>query len=573
MNELDPQAVNLAKAIRQTESGGDFKARGKSGEYGAYQFTPDTWNKTAPKYGVNVPLDQATPEHQNEVAYKQIKEWKDAGNNVGQIASMWNAGEAKPNAYLEGNAGVNKSGAKYDTGKYAESVAKAYQTLKSGGQVGADPNNPSSIAAPQSIQPQPDNRDFLQKAGDIVNTIFPGKQIGEAIGNAIPQSAPPAAIQSLTPEELKRVSTSSSAPTPLQVAGDIGQIGLMTVAPELMPEAGALGRIGQNALLGAGFGASGAIAGGNTNPSSIAKQGLVGGALGGAVGSAGELVNKAVNYLPKRLVDSFVPGLNDATKSYAIKKGLASPEKMLTDSESSINQLGTELGDTLKKYEQTTQTTEQSPFTHSLISEGGANGQDIIKQIMDAYPDSGLDAQGIIKKLKSIVPLKASLVDALGRGQMTLDDLHELNSALGASTFKSVFDNPAVKAGKQLGNTAYQAIKQTMIDKTGGAQSPLVPLFEQLTREYQLRGALQKAVRRGQKAKFLDLKDILIMMGALGAGGIPGAGAALAVDKALTSPTLNMKAAGLMSRVPKITPRLNTGALKIGTGLLNPSVR
>lgn len=128
--QLDPQVVNLAKAIRQVESGGNFQAVGQSKEKGGYQYTPDTWNAAAAKYGVNVPLEQATPQQQNEVTYKRIKEWKDSGKNVGQIASMWNAGEGKPNAYQENWRGVNEYGVAYDTPAYAEKVAKAYQQIK-----------------------------------------------------------------------------------------------------------------------------------------------------------------------------------------------------------------------------------------------------------------------------------------------------------------------------------------------------------------------------------------------------------------------------------------------------------
>lgn len=153
-SSLDPEAKNLAIAIRQTESGGNFQAKGKSGEYGAYQFTEPTWNTYAKKHGVNVPLTQATPEQQNEVAYKQIKEWKDQGMNVGQIASMWNSG--KSDAYLDTDyKGVNKKGVNYDVPAYAKSVATAYQTLKNGGQVQTDPNNPSSVPNQNAYNPKP----------------------------------------------------------------------------------------------------------------------------------------------------------------------------------------------------------------------------------------------------------------------------------------------------------------------------------------------------------------------------------------------------------------------------------
>lgn len=189
---LDPGAVNLAKAIRQTESNGDFAARGKSGEYGGYQFMPATWAEWSRQAGVNVPLEQATPQQQNEVAYKKIKGWKDQGYNVGQIASMWNAGPGRPNAYIEGNAGVNSSGVSYDTKAYAQKVALAYQSLKS-----QSPN--TAIAqgtgpapqAPEQQQQQEENKVGLLpnvgKIGTDLGTDIAGRftQGSEAISKAI----------------------------------------------------------------------------------------------------------------------------------------------------------------------------------------------------------------------------------------------------------------------------------------------------------------------------------------------------------------------------------------------------
>ena len=142
---LDQDAVNLAKAIRQTESGGNFTARGKSGEYGAYQYTP---------------------EQQNEVAYKKIKELKDAGHNVGEIASIWNSG--KPDAYLDTSyTGTNKHGAKFDVPAYAKSVATAYHTIKAGGTPSIDKNNPSSTLNPENQEPG-----FFKELGsDVSNRL------------------------------------------------------------------------------------------------------------------------------------------------------------------------------------------------------------------------------------------------------------------------------------------------------------------------------------------------------------------------------------------------------------------
>lgn len=160
MDQLDPQVVNLAKAIRSTESGDNFNARSKDGSFGAYQFLKPTWDATARKFGVNADWEKATPEQQNEVAYKQIKEWKDQGHDVGQIASMWNAGAGKPDAYREGLSGTNKDGVNYDVGQYAKKVATKYQELKGSAQqpnqtgipgYGA-PSDPSNPAPSQPIK-------------------------------------------------------------------------------------------------------------------------------------------------------------------------------------------------------------------------------------------------------------------------------------------------------------------------------------------------------------------------------------------------------------------------------------
>lgn len=192
-NQLDPQVVNLAKSIRQTESGGNFASSGKSGEYGAYQFTPDTWNKYSSKYGINAPLNQATPEQQNAVAYNKIKEWKDSGKDVTQIASMWNAGEGEPNAYTgkfsDGSlsTGKNKKGVNFDVPAYAKSVATAYQKLKGGGQVGADPNNPSSVASTQNANVKPQDDTYGASFPSSPNDSILGGTL-KTIGN-IPSSA------------------------------------------------------------------------------------------------------------------------------------------------------------------------------------------------------------------------------------------------------------------------------------------------------------------------------------------------------------------------------------------------
>ena len=235
-NPLDQDAVNLAKSIRKIESNDNFQARGQTGEYGAYQFMPDTWKQWSGKYlGRDVPLERATKEEQNEVAYKKIKEMKDKGYNVGQIASSWNAGEGRKDAYLTGFKGVNDKGVSYDTGAYAKKVAEYYQQIKGGtpqaqASTGYAPPIQNSMGyAPPTM---PTHQPIVEES-----SVEPEKK---GIGRKIAEFAFPIL------EKKER--------TPLQAAADVGLSAL-----SLVPGLGLAGLGGKVAIKGAGAALKGVI--------------------------------------------------------------------------------------------------------------------------------------------------------------------------------------------------------------------------------------------------------------------------------------------------------------------------
>lgn len=161
--QLDPQAVAMAKAIRQHESG-NRPVSGASGEGGRYQFMPDTWKSGAQKY-LGDPNAPMTLENENKVAYSKIKEWKDAGYNPAQIASMWNSGS--PN--WEGKVGVNKYGVKYDTPSYVSKVYANYQKFKPQEEVNQQ-QLPEQTITPSPVQ----SGGLLSKVGNFVKDVARG---------------------------------------------------------------------------------------------------------------------------------------------------------------------------------------------------------------------------------------------------------------------------------------------------------------------------------------------------------------------------------------------------------------
>lgn len=185
--QLDPQALNLAKAIRRAETGTStdpYNAKGASGESGAYQFMPDTWKQWSKQYlgQEDAPL---SIENQNRVAYSRIKELKDQGMNPAQIASMWNSGKAE--AYKQGLKGTNAKGVEYDVPAYVQKVSQYYNEVKMGGQAAPIGNTQTVTTVPRET---PEQGGVLSQLGS--GTIQPPQepskldyrlgQGGEALG-------------------------------------------------------------------------------------------------------------------------------------------------------------------------------------------------------------------------------------------------------------------------------------------------------------------------------------------------------------------------------------------------------
>ncbi len=115
-------AQNIAQAIKNVESNGNYNARGASGEFGAYQFMPNTWKGWAKKYlgNENAPM---TAHNQDFVALSKISELVNLGYNPQQIALIWNGGTPTV------KKGINSKGVAYDSGAYANKVLEALNSL------------------------------------------------------------------------------------------------------------------------------------------------------------------------------------------------------------------------------------------------------------------------------------------------------------------------------------------------------------------------------------------------------------------------------------------------------------
>jgi hypothetical protein len=253
-------------------------------------------------------------------------------------------------------------------------------------------------------------------------------------------------------------------------------------------------------------------------------------ATGGLTSKAGDWITKLGDILPQRIVRQFLPGINEDTAKYAVTKGLGSPEKMLEESTARIKELGSSLGAKLK---------------NPALTYIQPNGNEILQNVADKFPKSGLTAQDIANEIKKSAKLNQTTVDDMVNGNVSLEDLHKLNSNIGENIFKTKLDSPEVKAGKDIANEFYHQISSVL--KTSAPES--ASDFTDLAREYPLNAALKKAIQAGQKSKTFSLQDLLAIYEGFKTAGLTGAGVGLAGEKALVNPTVNLKTAGLISKV------------------------
>lgn len=366
--QLNPLAVNIAKAIRQSESGGDYNAIGDSGEsHGAYQFNKGNFKDWASQYGLD-PNDNS-PVNQDKVAYSRINDLLKQGRSPSEVAAIWNGAKLVNGTYQA----INPS--------YVTKVKDNYAKLVDGstGNLAQAPEaNLSSVNIPPPTAP-----------GQTAPT-----QPVDAAGYA-PPTPPPAPAQSTTP-----ASSDSSDPS-----GGFLQ-GLSEDVQGDNPNS--IGTQIANTAKGAGnflFPIVGDI--GNDLTGKNQKT---------ALQQAGDLGLSALPFIPGigeagdvlRGGDLAVEGAADAAKSGVLKKVLGS-----TVGKGAASGYGAGVLSNLSNGQGIVQSlTPNSTNVESALT-GGVAGA-VIPKVAEMLGKSPIDA-GIEKSIQEVMPLenKATRIDAL----------------------------------------------------------------------------------------------------------------------------------------------------------------
>lgn len=389
------------------------------------------------------------------------------------------------------------------------------------------PQYQSQIDAPEKPK-----TDLLTKAGSIANAIFPGKQVGQAIGTLVGAGIAKAKGQ--------YENYDLSAPTPLQVGGDIAQGALTVASPGVGRGATALSRIGANTALGAGLGATGAIAKGQDTKEAI-KQGAIGGAIGGVVSGVGEGVRAFTENLPKWLTKAALPKLENKNLDYALNRVKVG----------SLKNIQQRSGDAIRGYEDDIQ---------GILNriEVPTNTQSVLDDAVSNFPNAEYTADDLINNAKNIAPKVSKLITKFQKGEISVQELNTIRKELDQAT-KSVYTSlnrpPEAKTlGASLANSMREYVKKIA--------PQTIPVFDDYSKEIGLNKAIAAAVKKGEQK--ITFKDIIAGGAGFSQGGLKGALTAIIAERLLVNPAGQLGTAKLLQEATRKASPVGTALIQGG---------
>ena len=298
---------------------------------------------------------------------------------------------------------------------------------------------PETAAAPK--------KDFLQKASDAVSTIFPGKQIGQAIGTSIA-----ATVEDIKGNHSIAKNIMATSPTVGQQLGDAASAMLTAGAPLVGGGPTALGRIGANTALGAGLGGATSIASGETNVGEVLKSTAIGGAIGGGVSALGEGVSKLAQNVPKWLTKTALPKLDDKNIDYAIKNTKVG----------SLGSLKEKSSQAMTSYEDSIQSILSHP---EHIANPEYTPATLLGKTLEKFPNSNYTVNDIVRNADDLAPNVAKLLNKFEKGTANLQEINTIRKELDKATqsvYTSLSRPPEKKLlGAALSNSLRELYKQT----------------------------------------------------------------------------------------------------------------
>jgi hypothetical protein len=355
----------------------------------------------------------------------------------------------------------------------------------------------------------PDNRDILERVGSVVNKIFPGKQVGQAIGTLGGYGLTAAKEKLGFAPKGATAAYDLSAPTPLQVGGDVLQGAAMVAGARLPGATSILGKTAQFGALGAASGAGSAIAEGKS-PMDVAKstgKGLATGALTGltfgvlekGVQALGSGVGRVGTKIQQGVIRPTDADFKNGFKMETIKKYNlgGSLQDTLQKSDAQMEQLSKELNAKL-------QSSNASINLNNVY-------QNTVKRLFgDKFTGFGSNDQlsGAAERLRNEIVYTSG-----ANGLVSIPEAQVVKRAAGHyGAWQYGFQDPQAKASERVYNIFYNELKNEI---ERGSPAGVREVNQKMGEIIPVMNAVIRRIPVAERNRGLSFQDIVTLTGAV----------------------------------------------------------
>lgn len=420
--------------------------------------------------------------------------------------------------------------------------------------------NPLEMIAQQS---QSSNNNTLDQAEKVVGNIFPGRQVGSAIGTLAGYGITKA--NDLIHGTNYAQNYNLSAPSPLQVAGDVAKGAALVAGSAVKAPASILGNVVQGAKYGALFGAGqGAVnSSGKAIPTasdigSVAKNTVTGGLLGGVISGATSAIGKLLEGAGTKIMNTAIKpskadiedGFSmDTVKKYNLGGSLST---MYDNTESKLSQLTTQLND-------------------KLANKGGdidnyVDLNDVYKDTLDSLGGNKYKSFGSNTSMSNALQqLKGEIINVGGDdGQLTVPQAQLVKQASGKfGAWQYGMQDPDSTARQTVYNAFYSKLKTAVEDASPDGVKGINKQIQELI---PVQNAIIRRIPVADRNSALSLSDMVTLSASLLN---PHALIGLGISLGQKEGALGNILAKLGPKVGALAPAL--GTLGSGAGALAPT--
>lgn len=415
----------------------------------------------------------------------------------------------------------------------------------------------SSVDSKSSFFSDPNNLNLTSltaKGISALGSVMPGQKVGEAIGTLGGYGTTAIGEKMGLMPKGSTENYDTSAPSPMEVGGDIAQGAALVGGLKIPPATSVLGKVAQFGGLSAVSGGGESLAKGEdvkTAAVNAFKSGLTGATVGGAIGLAEKGVNALLDKSPEALYNNALKvtqklktagkSPSEFLKDNGVWGGLGSIQKASEDGMAKENQV---IADAVAKLPGGPNLGEITQTAVDNLSEklGGLYDSAELKAMIDKVPVAGLKA---VEGEKTVPWYQADLVRS------------QLGKLIGDPKWLSSNPSETTQAAQAMYTSLSDAIKQA-----SGTEKN----FENLSKWLRTNSVVGRAIDLADSKFGLGLYDVISGTGGAVAGGLTGQGnigerlknaaiggvGGLALERGINSPALKTGVAQLLTHLDSL---------------------